>query len=237
MPDAIQASPSGPPIGRPRTAVCPCPEDGPGVLPTRASPFQTTDRKLPDLREDGHGQVMWVSRDTASDRPTIGGYHGQQRNAREGAVLGLDVGKASHWACMLTRDGEAAVNRPVANSEHKLDRLFSQVREGTPVVVDQVRNIGALPISRARRAGLGVAYLPGIAVHQYETIVWIGAVHREWLTDNMSALVCHRVGRAQDACRALFSFARDAGFELKLCRVMSPQMKGRSSSRTGSCRD
>ena len=30
------------------------------------------------------------------------------------AVLGLDVGKASHWACMLTRDGEVAVNRPVA---------------------------------------------------------------------------------------------------------------------------
>lgn len=82
------------------------------------------------------------------------------------AVLGLDVGKASHWACMLTRDGEVAVNRPVANSEHELDRLFSQVGEGTLVVVDQVRNIGALPISRARRAGLDVAYLPGIAAHQ-----------------------------------------------------------------------
>lgn len=43
------------------------------------------------------------------------------------AVLGLDVGKASHWACILTRDGEVAVSRPVANSEHELDRLFSQV--------------------------------------------------------------------------------------------------------------
>jgi len=82
------------------------------------------------------------------------------------AVLGLDVGKASHWACMLTRDGEVAANRPVASSEHELDRLFSQVGEETLVVVDQVRNIGALPISRARRAGLDVAYLPGIAAHQ-----------------------------------------------------------------------
>lgn len=82
------------------------------------------------------------------------------------AVLGLDVGKACHWACMLTRDGEVAVNRPVANSEHELDRLFSQVGEGTLVVVDQIRNIGALPISRARRAGLDVAYLPGIAARQ-----------------------------------------------------------------------
>ena len=62
----------------------PLPRRGPpGVLPTRASPFQTTDRKLPDLREDGHCQVVWVSRETASDRPTIGGYHGQQRSARE----------------------------------------------------------------------------------------------------------------------------------------------------------
>lgn len=82
------------------------------------------------------------------------------------AVLGLDVGKASHWACILTRDGEVAVSRPVANSEHELDRLFSQVGEGTLVVVDQARNIGALPISRARRAGLDVACLPGIAAHQ-----------------------------------------------------------------------
>ena len=136
------------------------------MLPTRASPFQTTDRKLPDLREDGHGQVMWVSRQTASDRPTIGGYHGQQRSAREEGRPRARRRKGSHWACILTRDGEVAVSRPVANSEHELDRLFSQVGEGTLVVVDQARNIGALPISRARRAGLDVACLPGIAAHQ-----------------------------------------------------------------------
>ena len=82
------------------------------------------------------------------------------------AVLRFDVGKASRWACMLTRDGEVAANRPVASSEHELDRLFSQVGEGTLVVVDQVRNIGALPISRARGAGPDVAYPPGMAAHQ-----------------------------------------------------------------------
>ncbi len=32
------------------------------------------------------------------------------------AVLWLDVGKSFHWARMLTRDGQVAVNRPVANS-------------------------------------------------------------------------------------------------------------------------
>jgi len=82
------------------------------------------------------------------------------------AVLGLDVGKFSHWACLVSRAGEVLANRPVANSEEDLDALFAQVGEGTLVVVDQVRNIGALPISRARAAGLAVAYLPGLAAHE-----------------------------------------------------------------------
>ena len=81
------------------------------------------------------------------------------------SVLGLDVGKSSHWACLVTGDGEIAYNSPVANSEGDLDRLFSRVDRGTLVVVDQVRNIGALAIRRARMAGLDVAYLPGIAAH------------------------------------------------------------------------
>lgn len=81
------------------------------------------------------------------------------------AVLGLDVGKSSHWACLVTAEGEIAANRPVMNSEKELDDLFAQVGRGTLVVVDQVRNIGALAIRRARMAGLEVAYLPGIAAH------------------------------------------------------------------------
>lgn len=63
----------------------------------------------------------------------------------------------------------------------------------------------------------------------YETIVRIGGVPREWLTDNMSALVTVRGGRRTRVERA-FSFARDAGFELKLCRVRSPQTKGKVES-------
>ena len=89
----------------------------------------------------------------------------KQPPARD-SVLGLDVGKSSHWACLVTKDGEVAINRPVANSEAGLDGLFSQVGEGTLVVVDQVRNIGSLAIRRARLAGLEVAYLPGLAAHQ-----------------------------------------------------------------------
>lgn len=82
------------------------------------------------------------------------------------AVLGLDVGKSSHWACLVTRAGEIALNGPVANAEADLDALFSQAPEGALVVVDQARNIGSLAIRRARLAGLPVAYLPGIAAHR-----------------------------------------------------------------------
>ena len=32
------------------------------------------------------------------------------------AVLGLDVGKSTHWACLATRAGEVVLNRRVANS-------------------------------------------------------------------------------------------------------------------------
>lgn len=82
------------------------------------------------------------------------------------AVLGLDVGKSSHWACLVSKGGEVAINGPVPNKEDDLNKLFSQVENRTLVVVDQCRNIGALAISRARAAGLPVAYLPGLVAHQ-----------------------------------------------------------------------
>ena len=81
-------------------------------------------------------------------------------------VLALDVGKASHWAVMAARSGEILANRPVANRERDLDELFASAPEGTLVVVDQKRNVGALALRRARMAGLAVGYLPGLAAHE-----------------------------------------------------------------------
>lgn len=85
-------------------------------------------------------------------------------STRPAAVLGLDVGKSSHWACLIDRDGEVLSSAPVRNREAELDALFASVPAGTLVVVDQFRNIGSLAVRRARAAGLGVAYLPGLAV-------------------------------------------------------------------------
>lgn len=80
------------------------------------------------------------------------------------AVIGLDVGKSSHWACVATRDGEVLLSAPVANREDDLDSLFGRFPDAL-VVVDQSRNIGALALARARAAGMSAAYLSGLAAH------------------------------------------------------------------------
>lgn len=79
-------------------------------------------------------------------------------STRPAAVLGLDVGKSSHWACLVDRDGEVLASAPVRNREAELDALFASAPAGTLVVVDQFRNIGSLAVRRARAAGLGVGF-------------------------------------------------------------------------------
>ena len=75
-------------------------------------------------------------------------------STRPAAVLGLDVGKSSHWACLIDRDGEVLSSAPVRNREAELDALFASVPAGTLVVVDQFRNIGSLAVRPSRAAGL-----------------------------------------------------------------------------------
>ena len=84
---------------------------------------------------------------------------------RPGTVIGLDVEKSSHWACVATHDGKVLAGKPIANRESDLDSLFTEF-PGALVVVDQVRNIGALALSRARATGMPPAYLPGPAAHE-----------------------------------------------------------------------
>jgi len=63
----------------------------------------------------------------------------------------------------------------------------------------------------------------------YLTVLRLGGAPAEWVTDNMSALVVVQGGRRVRVERA-FSFARDAGFEIKLCRRRSPEAKGKVES-------
>lgn len=65
---------------------------------------------------------------------------------RPETVIGLDVGKSSHWACVASRDGEVLLSAPIANREGELDSLFAEFP-------------GALALSRAKAAGMPSAYL------------------------------------------------------------------------------
>lgn len=86
-----------------------------------------------------------------------------------GVFLGMDVGKGEHHAHGLTPAGKTVHDKRMPNSEPKLRALFDKLRAkfGTVlVIVDQIANIGALPLAVARDAGCQVAYLPGLAMRR-----------------------------------------------------------------------
>ena len=85
---------------------------------------------------------------------------------RPRVVMGLDVGKSAHWACVVTREGELLASGLIPNRENAIDGLYAQY-PGALVVVDLVRNIGSLALSRAKLAGMPRAYLPGLAAQRY----------------------------------------------------------------------
>ena len=93
-------------------------------------------------------------------------------------------------------------------------------------------NVFAAPLGYSRRhvyIRSGSRTADDLVRCMYLTIVRLGGVPREWVTDNMSALVSLKGGRRVRVERA-WSFAKDAGFELKLCRPRSPQTKGKVES-------
>lgn len=61
------------------------------------------------------------------------------------------------------------------------------------------------------------------------TISFFGGVPEEWLTDNMSAIVTFD-GRRRVKSERVLRFAKEAGFELQLCRPLTPETKGKDES-------
>ena len=82
--------------------------------------------------------------------------------------LGIDVGKTSHWATGLDKNGISVWNHEMPNKEHELRQLYTKLGEhGTiVVVVDQPATIGALAIAVAQDMGIECAYLPGLAMRR-----------------------------------------------------------------------
>ena len=91
---------------------------------------------------------------------------GRRKKKVPAAVVGFDVGKSFHWAFGVGAGGEAVLSERVDNRPAAIDRILAEAGADALVVVDQRRNIGSLVLSRARAAGMRVAYLPGKAEKQ-----------------------------------------------------------------------
>ncbi|MCG7260276.1 IS110 family transposase, partial [Corynebacterium aurimucosum] len=81
-------------------------------------------------------------------------------------VIGMDVGKYFHHACVLDIDGTQVLSKRINQNEKSLRTLFSAFSahdHKVLVVVDQPNNIGRLTVAVAQELGIDVRYLPGLA--------------------------------------------------------------------------
>lgn len=62
------------------------------------------------------------------------------------------------------------------------------------------------------------------------TVRRLGGVPAQWVTDNMSAVATVAASGARSRDPRVLAFAKEAGFELVLCRPRSPQTKGKDES-------
>lgn len=83
-------------------------------------------------------------------------------------ILGLDVGKAAHYAVAVARDGAVLLDRAVPNDEAALTALLAELAPHGAVllVVDQPSGGGALPITVAQTRGVAVGYVSGLAMRR-----------------------------------------------------------------------
>jgi len=81
---------------------------------------------------------------------------------------GVDVGKAEHHACALNPAGAKLHNKALPNDEAALTTVLSglMAHGRVLVIIDQPASIGALTIAVARKLGIDVAYLPGLAMRR-----------------------------------------------------------------------
>jgi transposase len=106
--------------------------------------------------------------------------------------LGVDIGKASHYAVGVDVDGETVHRRAVENDEADLSRLVAWAAEhGAALVVDQPGGTAALLLRLCWEAGVAVGYLHGTAMARARDF-YAG----EGKSDPKDALVLADVGRA-----------------------------------------
>src|SRR5699024_12473437 len=88
-------------------------------------------------------------------------------------VIGMDVGKYFHHACILDADGNQAVSKRVNQHEQSLRKLFTAYAgQGlkTLVLDDQPNHIGRLTVAVAQEIEVDGRYAPGLAMRQLSRI-------------------------------------------------------------------
>lgn len=82
--------------------------------------------------------------------------------------IGLDVGKEEHFADVLDDNGDPLFARSVSNDEADLDDLLARAGQhgAAGLVIDQPGSIARLAIVVAARAGVPVAYVPGLVMRR-----------------------------------------------------------------------
>jgi transposase len=81
---------------------------------------------------------------------------------------GVDVGKSDHHACAVNPDGTKLHDKALPNDEAALTTVLSELMAHgrVLVIIDQPASIGALTIAVARKLGIDIAYLPGLAMRR-----------------------------------------------------------------------
>ncbi|CAB0552296.1 transposase [Corynebacterium diphtheriae] len=80
-------------------------------------------------------------------------------------VIGMDVGKYFHHACVLDPQSRQVLSQRINQHEGSLRKIFGKFLANDAevlVVVDQPNNIGRLTVAVAQAIGADVRYLPGL---------------------------------------------------------------------------
>jgi len=85
-------------------------------------------------------------------------------------VIGVDVGKYFHHACVLDPQGRQVLSKRINQHEGSLRKLFGQFLADNASVLAIPNNIGRLTVAVAQDMGADVRYLPGLAMRQLSRI-------------------------------------------------------------------
>ena len=82
--------------------------------------------------------------------------------------VGLDVGKTYHHATAINGAGEVLFARQIPNTQSDLEKLVEESNRcgQAAVVIDQPGSIAQITRAVADRAGIGVAYIPGLVMRR-----------------------------------------------------------------------